>query len=141
MGMNWGPSLWKPHPALLHLLLATRALCPPLLSEEEIAEQCGRSESGHRAWSPRPGKVFSRLWTLTSGCPAGPGRSLVQASSLLGDLPWGTRPPLPSVCLFPRVGQRQCLPSLFCLTTPWSSFLLDGGSPLPGSMGALRDTG
>lgn len=76
---------------------------PPLLSEEEIAKQCGRSENGHHAWSPGPGQVFSRPWTLTSGCPAAPGRPHVPASSLLGDLPWGTHPP-PLQFLFPRVG-------------------------------------
>lgn len=87
-------------------------LLPPLLSEEEIAEQCGRSENGHSAWSPKPGQVFSRPWTLTSGCLAVPGQPHVQASSLLGDV-HGEH-----VLLFLQFvsslgwGGPQCLPSL-----------------------------
>lgn len=87
-------------------------LLPPLLSEEEIAEQCGRSENGHSAWSPKPGQVFSRPWTLTSGCLAVPGRPHVQASSLLGDVHGE------NVLLFLQFvsslgwSDPQCLPSL-----------------------------
>lgn len=56
------PPPWKLHPAPFTPGLATR---PPLPAStfqgKEIAEQCGRSEDGHRAQGP----VLGRLWALT----------------------------------------------------------------------------
>lgn len=68
---------WKRGPSpsgsstLLHLLPAVQSPAPPppglLLPQEEITEQCGRSENGHPAKGP--GLGLGRPWALPPGGP------------------------------------------------------------------------
>lgn len=60
---------WRLHPAPFTPGPGSRAL-HAYYSGKEIAEQCGRSENGHRAQGPA--LVLGRLWAPTPGCPTPP---------------------------------------------------------------------
>jgi hypothetical protein len=146
MGMNCGPFPVEggpPHPAactLGHRIPAPATSPPSYFQRRKLLNNVADQRVGTApgAQGQARSSTVCGLWPLAALLLLGV--LTVQASFLLGDLPWGTSPPLPSVGLFPPgCGSPWCLPSLF-LTMSRSNSLLDLADPPTGIVEVLPDT-